>query len=205
MKKITTKFERNQYLRTKSILHQIGWLDAETSIDLERECRRRGGYLIPDEFIAYELSIGRYEPYIFDTDKSNFFKSYMDGGIDHSKNSRMTTNLHMGTGQGPLFPFLPSCLNTTFLAMEGPIKDYGFTTEWKSLAIADGTIFMFDYGEDNWRGPDYSIDLEIEHFAYKNDATTYSSDGYLRYVCSSTELRDMGYSIKEPYDTKKRY
>jgi len=196
MKKITSKFERNQYLRTKSMLHQIGWLDAETSIDFMTEIIRRGSYPL-DFDINIKVSLN--------TDKSNFFKSYMDGHLDHSKNSRMTTNLHMGTGQGPLFPFLPSCLNTTFLAIEGPIKDYGFTTEWKSLAIADGTIFMFDYGKDNWRGPDYSIDLDIEHFAYKNDATTYSSDGYLRYVCSSTELRDMGYSIKEPYDTKKRY
>ena len=192
MKKITSKFERNQYLRTKSTLYQIGWLDGEASIDFEREMIRRGSY-----FFDIKVSLN--------TDKSNFFESYINGHSDRYKNSRMTTNLHMGTGQGPLFPFLPSCLNTTFLAVEGPIKDYGFTTEWKSLAIADGTIFMFDYGKDNWRGPDYSIDLEIEHFAYKNDATTYSSDGYLRYVCSSTELRDMGYSIKEPYDTKKRY
>jgi len=177
------------------MLHQIGWLDGETSIDFERECRRRGGYLAPDE-----QSIGS-----FDTDKWNFYEFYINGDQDRYKNSRMTTNLHIGTGQGPLFPFLPSCLNTTFLAMEGPIKDYGFTTEWKSLAIADGTIFMFDYGEDNWRGPDYSIDLEIEHFAYKNDATTYSSYGYLRHYCSSTELRDVSISFKEPYDTKKRY
>jgi len=157
MKPITTKFERNQYLRTKSTLYQIGWLDAETRVDLDTELHRRGYDYIASIFSNDEYCLGLH-------DHDNHFSA------------TILPRWYSYVDMLPPFPFLPSCLNTTFLAMEGPIKDYGFTTEWKSLAIADGTIFMFDYGGTNLAdcfGPDYRIDLEIEGFHSSDDAATY--------------------------------
>ena len=145
MNPITTKFERNKHLRTKSTLHQIGWLDEETGVDIWTEWLRRG----------------YYEACGLNTNK--LISDYFDGGWDYRSNWKTTYQVII-CDVPPYTTGLPSCLNTTFLAMEGPIKDHGFTTEWKSLAIADGTIFMFDYDSVNLidgYGPDYCIDHEI--------------------------------------------
>ena len=165
MNPITTKFERNQYLRTKSTLYQIGWLDEETGVDILTEWRRRRGNcidLLPglDGFYLYDLGCN--------------LNDYFEGSWYYW---RATKPALICNESDYTASFLPSYFNTTFLAMEGPIKDYGFTTEWKSLAIADGTIFMFDYGSINLidgYGPDYRIDPEIGTFNHVKDVATFN-------------------------------
>ncbi|MCS5551612.1 MAG: hypothetical protein NZ811_08875, partial [Gammaproteobacteria bacterium] len=126
MNPITTKFERNKHLLTKSTLYQIGWLDEETGVDAWTEWLRRG----------FDV-----DPLSCDLNTNKLISDYFDGSWDCLTNWKIT-HQEIICDVSPYIIGLPLCLNTTFLAMEGPIKDYGFTTEWKSLAIADGTIFM---------------------------------------------------------------
>lgn len=175
MNPITTKFERNKHLLTKSTLYQIGWLDEETGVDILTEWRRRGGNCIELLFgrdILTERCRRRGNCIDLLPDLDGFYhygnlNDYFEGSWHHG---RATKPVLICNESDYTASFLPSCFNTTFLAMEGPIKDYGFTTEWKSLAIADGTILMFDYGSINLidgYGPDYRIDPEI-NFDYDN-------------------------------------
>ena len=172
MKPITTKFERNKHLLTKSMLYQIGWLDEETGVNAWTEWLRRG----------------YYEACGLNTNK--LISDYFDGSWDCRSNWK-TTHQEIICDVSPYIIGLPSCLNTTFLAMEGPIKDYGFTTEWKSLAIADGTIFIFDYGSINLIDgyePDYRIDPEIGMFNHMQEVATFNRT-----------------KIHLDYDNKKKY